>query len=179
MAKTKFTQRPNKKPKEEALDDSNQKNNWVVEKHDVAKQDFLNLKSKLFKTNRGALDLKDKEFFTFAAISYFFLNTQDDPVDDTGDVPSDCIRVLRVFLQLNNRKYLDDVMAKLGISKLEEYHYDPLEEDETAIDAKKAFYSVVGNCQDKAFAGILRTKVFYFYISVLLFKLLYSPPNLR
>ena len=70
-------------------------------------------------------------------------------------------------------------MAKLEISKLEEYHYDPLEEDETAIDAKKAFYSVVGNCQDKGFAGILRTKVFYFYISVLLFKLLYSPPNLR
>jgi hypothetical protein len=97
------------------------------------------------------------------------LDPQDDPVDDTGDVPSDCIRVLRVFLQLNNRKYLDDVMAKLEISKLEEYHYDPLEEDETAIDAKKAFYSVVGNCQDKAFAGILRTKVFYFYISVLLF----------
>ena len=44
---------------------------------------------------------------------------------------------------------------------------------------KKAFYSVVGNCQDKAFAGILRTKVFYFYISVLLFNLLYSPPNVR
>jgi len=72
MAKTKFTQRPNKKPKEEPLDDSNQKNNWVVERHDVAKQEFLNLKSKLFKTKGGALDLKDKEFFTFAAISYFF-----------------------------------------------------------------------------------------------------------
>ena len=77
MAKTKFTQWPNKKTKEEPLDDSNQKNNWVVERHDVAKQEFLNLeflnlKSKLFKTKGGALDLKDKEFFTFAAISYFF-----------------------------------------------------------------------------------------------------------
>ena len=110
---------------------------------------------------------------------FFFLDPQDDPVDDTGYVPSNCIRVLRVFLQLKNRRYLDDVMTKLGIDELEEYHYDPLEEDETAIDAKKTFYSVVGNCQDKAFACILRTKVFYFYISVLLFKLLYSPPNLR
>ena len=69
MAKTKFTQRPNKKTKEEPLDDSNQKNNWVVERHDVTKQEFLNLKSKLFKTKGGALDLKEKEFFTFAAIS--------------------------------------------------------------------------------------------------------------
>jgi len=167
MAKTKFTQRPNKKTKEEPLDDSNQKNNWVVERHDVTKQEFLNLKSKLFKTKGGALDLKDKEFFTFAAISYFFLDPKNDPDDEA--VPSDCIRVLRIFLQLKNRKYLDDVIERLGINDLQEYSYDPLQEDETAIDAKKAFYSVVGNCQDKAFAGILRTKVFYFYISVLLF----------
>jgi len=72
MPKIKYTLRANKKNKEEPLDDSNQKNNWVVEKHDVAKQDFLDLRSKLFKTKGGALDLKDKEFFTFAAISYFF-----------------------------------------------------------------------------------------------------------
>jgi len=79
-------------------------------------------------------------------------------VDDTGDVPSDCIRVLRVFLQLTNRKYLDDVMAKLGISKLEEYHYDLLEEDETAIDAKKSIlfscwelprYGICGHLENK------------------------------
>ena len=92
MAKTKFTQRPNNKTKEEPLDDRIQKNNWVVERHEVAKQEFLNLKSKLFKTNRGALDLKDKEFFTFAAISYFFLDPQDDPVDNSGDVPSASVK---------------------------------------------------------------------------------------
>ena len=68
-------------------------------------------------------------------------------------------------------------MDELGINELDEYNYDTLEEDETAIDAKKAFYSVVGNYQNMAFAGILRTKVFYFYI--ILFRLLCSRFNVR
>ena len=42
-----------------------------------------------------------------------------------------------------NRKYLDDVMEKLGIDELEEYHYDPLEEGETAVDAKKHFMQLL------------------------------------
>ena len=72
-----------------------------MEKRNVDKQDFLDLRSNLFKNNRGALDLKDKDFYTFAASSYFFFDEQDDPQDDTGDAP--CIRILRVFLQLKNR----------------------------------------------------------------------------
>ena len=113
MPKIKYSFRANKTNKEEHVDDTNQKNNWVVEKHGVDKQDFLDLRSKLFKNKGGALDLKDKEFYTFATIAYFFLDPQDGPQDETGDAPSDCIRVLRVFLQLKNRKYLDDVIIKL------------------------------------------------------------------
>ena len=71
------------------------------------------------------------------------MDPQDNPQDETTDAPSDCIRVLRVFLQLKNRKYLDDVVGKLGIDELEEYQYDPLEEDETAIDAKKHFMQLL------------------------------------
>jgi hypothetical protein len=52
---------------------------------------------------------------------------------------------------------------------LEEYNYDPLEDSETAVDAKKAFYAVVGNCQAMAFAGSLRIKVFY---SLFLFSII-------
>ena len=59
---------------------------------------------------------------------------------------------------------MDDVETKLGITDLEEYRYDPLDEDEAAVDAKKAFHSVVGNCQNMAFAGVLRTKVFCIYV---------------
>jgi hypothetical protein len=58
---------------------------------------------------------------------------------------------------------------KLGIGELEEYNYDPLEDSETAVDAKKAFYAVVGNCQAMAFAGSLRIKVFY---SLFLFSII-------
>ena len=76
MAKTKFTQRPNKKKQRGAFRRQQPENNWVVEKHDVAKQDFLDLCSKLFKTKGGALDLKDKEFYTFAAISIFLGPTE-------------------------------------------------------------------------------------------------------
>jgi len=72
MPKTKYSLRANKTNKEEHADDTNQKNNWVVEKHGVDKEDFLDLRSKLFKNKEGALDLKDKEFYTFAAISFFF-----------------------------------------------------------------------------------------------------------
>ena len=167
MPKIKYSLRTSKNNKEEIVDETNQKNNWVLEKCNVDKQDFLDLRSNLFKNNRGALDLKDKEFYTFAAISYFFFDEQDDPQDDTGDAP--CIRILRVFLQLKNRKYLEDVMAKLEIDELEEYNYDPLEDSETAVDAKKAFYAVVGNCQAMAFAGSLRIKVFY---SLFLFSII-------
>ncbi len=110
---------------------------------------------------------------------FFFFDEQDDPQDDTGDAPSVCIRILRVFLQLKNRKYLEDVMAKLGIDELEEYHYDPLEDSKTAVDAKKAFYAVVGNCQAMAFMGSLRIKVFYSFICFLLFKILYPRPDVR
>ena len=76
MPKIKYSFRANKTNKEEHVDDTNQKNNWVVEKHGVEKQDFLDLRSKLFKNKGGELDLKDKEFYTFAAISYFFLTNQ-------------------------------------------------------------------------------------------------------
>jgi len=39
-------------------------------------------------------------------------------------------------------------MTKLGINKLEEYHYDPLkEEDETAIDAKKHSIQLLGTAK--------------------------------
>ena len=177
MPKIKFSPRTSKNNKQDILEKTNQKNNWVLEKRNVEKQDFLVLRSNLFKTNRGALDLKDKEFYTFAAISYFFFDEQNDPQNDTSDAP--CIRILRVFLQLKNRKCLEDVMAKLGIDELEEYNYDPLEDSETAVDAKKAFYAVVGNCQELAYAGSLRIKVFYSFFCFLLFKILYPRPDVR
>jgi hypothetical protein len=72
MPKIKYSLRTSKNNKDEIVDETNQKNNWVLEKRNVDKQDFLDLRSNLFKNNRGALDLKDKEFYTFAAISYFF-----------------------------------------------------------------------------------------------------------
>jgi hypothetical protein len=177
MPKIKFSPRTSKNNKQDILEKTNQKNNWVLEKRNVEKQDFLVLRSNLFKTNRGALDLKDKEFYTFAAISYFFFDETGDPIEDAGDEP--CIRILRVFLQLKTRRHLDDVMAKMEIEEMEEYDYDPLEDSETAVDAKKAFYAVVGNCQELAYAGSLRIKVFYSFFCFLLFKILYPRPDVR
>jgi len=174
MARTKQTQKPKKKT-DDNFEEGNQKNNWAVEKSDVTKQDFLDLKTMLFKKKGNELVLRDSNFFTFAAISYFWL----DPNDDVTDSPKDCVRVLRVFIQLQNRKYLEDVTEKLGMDDLEEYRYDPLEEDETAIDAKKAFHSVVGNCQNMAFAGVLRTKVIYIYLCNILYKIMCSQSNIR
>jgi hypothetical protein len=70
-------------------------------------------------------------------------------------------------------------MAKMEIEEMEEYDYDPLEDSETAVDAKKAFYAVVGNCQELAYAGSLRIKVFYSFFCFLLFKILYPRPDVR
>lgn len=154
-----------KKNREDTSDESNQKNNWAIQKEDVTKEEFLSLRSHLFKENTdGDLVLKKDGFFSFVAISYFWY----DPEEKDNDMPNGCVRMLRVFLQLKSRKYLEDVEAALGIDNLIEYAYDPVEDDDTAIDAKKAFYSVVGNCQNMAFAGILRTKVSNHFLSCFL-----------
>jgi len=156
MARTKLTQKT-KRSKNDTSDDSNQKNNWVVQKLGVTLDEFLELRSKLFRqTKNGDFLLRNNTFFSFAAISYFWY----DPSEDDSEHPSDCVRLLRIFIQLQNRKILDDVEEELGIADLEEYGYDPLEDDDTAvpIDAKKALYAIIGNSQNMAFAGILRVK---------------------
>ena len=56
MPKIKYSLRTSKNNKDEIVDETNQKNNWVLEKRNVDKQDFLDLHSNLFKNNRGALD---------------------------------------------------------------------------------------------------------------------------
>jgi hypothetical protein len=159
MGRTKTVQRAKKK-KDDANDETNQKNNWVVQKVDASLDDFVALRTKLFKKNKNDHSLRDNSFFSFAAISYFWF----EPNDDDSDLPTNCVRILRIFLQLQSRKYLEDVEKKLELTDLEEYRYDPLEEDDAAVDAKKAFHSVVGNCQKMAFAGVLRTKVFCFFV---------------
>lgn len=164
MARTKQTQKAKRK-KDEANEDGNQKNNWVVEKVDASLDDFNELRTKLFKKKGTDTLLKDNNFFSFAAISYFWF----DPNNNESESPTDCVMIIRIFLQLSARKYLDDVETKLGITDLEEYRYDPLDEDEAAVDAKKAFHSVVGSCQNMAFAGVLRTKVFCIYFCSIIF----------
>jgi hypothetical protein len=47
MARTKQTHRAKRK-KDEAIEDGNQKNNWVVEKVDASLDDFNELRTKLF-----------------------------------------------------------------------------------------------------------------------------------
>ena len=152
----------NKRGKKDDDEDenTNQKNNWAVEKQDISRDEYLKLRAKLFKRDErdeNYIALKDKNFYRFAAISYFWF----EPNDNNSNVPNRCIRCLRIFLQLTSRKYLWDVESDLGLSDLKEYMYDPLDEDSTAIDAKKAFHSVVGNYQEAAFAGLIRKKVFY------------------
>jgi hypothetical protein len=156
MGKTKVTQRL--KRKNDDISDDNLKNNWVVQKLDVTKEDFLELRSLLFRTDRqGNLLLKDNTFISFAAISYIWY----DPSAEDNESPNNCVRLLRIFIQLQQRKSLEDVEAKLGITDLEEYNYDPLEDETYAgpIDARKALYTIIGTCQNMAYSGILRVKV--------------------
>jgi hypothetical protein len=61
-------------------------------------------------------------------------------------------------------------MERLGINDLEENHYDPLEEDKTAIDAKK---SILFNCWELPRYGVcghLKNKGVF--ISIFLFDYL-------
>ena len=99
---------------------------------------------------------RDNNFFSFTTILYFWF----EPNEDESQLVTNCVRILHIFLQLQSRKYLEDVETKLDITDLEEYCYDLLEGDDAAVDAKKPFHSVIGNCQNMAFAGALRTKVF-------------------
>jgi hypothetical protein len=161
MGKTKISQKQRLK-RNETMDDTNQKNNWVVQKMGLSNKQFRSLCSKLFiQDKQGYLSLRNNKFFSFAAISYFWF----DPSEEDSESPEDCVRLVRILVQLHNRKFLDDVEAELDITGLEEYQYDPLEDEDSAvpIDAKKALYAIVGNNQRMVLAGVLRIKVLLFY----------------
>jgi hypothetical protein len=79
--------------------------------------------------------------------------------EEKSSPPNKCERVLRIFVQLNNRLYFDDVETNLGMKDLVEWEYDKLNPDRLAVDAAKACYAVIGNCQSWMTAGELTLKV--------------------
>jgi len=135
----------------------NQKNNWALEKRGITLAEFSKLKGTLFKQtgSSGAWRLAKPKLFKFAAVAYFYFNNN----DEKSSPPNKCERVLRIFVQLNNRLYFDDVETNLGMKGLVEWEYDKLNPDRSAVDAAKACYAVIGNCQSWMTAGDLTLKV--------------------
>ena len=91
----------------------------------------------------------------FAAVAFFYFDVN----EEKSSPPIKCERVLRIFVQLFNRLYFDDVGKKLGMTDLVEWEYDKLNPDRSAVDAAKACYAVIGNCQSWVTAGDLTLKV--------------------
>jgi len=141
-------------PKQESR--GNQKNNWTLEKRGITQNEFSKLRGTLFKQagSSGAWRLAKPKVFKFAAIAYFYYDVN----EEKGSPPLKLERVVRIFVQLSNRLYFDDVENGLGMTGLVEWEYDKLNPDRSAVDAAKACYAVIGNCQSWVAAGDLTLK---------------------
>ena len=135
----------------------NQKNNWALEKRGITLAEFSKLKGTLFKQtgSSGAWRLAKPKLFKFAAVAYFYFDVS----EEKSSAPIKCERVVRIFVQLFNRLYFDDVETNLGMKDLVEWEYDKLNPDRSVVDAAKACYAVIGNCQSWVTAGDLTLKV--------------------
>jgi len=145
--------------KQEAKQESrgNQKNNWTLEKRGITMADFSKLKGTLFKQtgSSSAWRLAKPKKFKFVAIAYFYFDVN----EEKSSASIKCKRVVRIFVQLFSRLYFDDVETSLGMKDLVEWEYDTLNPDRSAVDASKACYAVIGNCQSWVTAGDLTLKV--------------------
>jgi hypothetical protein len=135
----------------------NQKNNWTLEKRGITQNEFSKLRGTLFKQagSSGAWRLAKPKVFKFAVIAYFYYDVN----EEKGSTPITLERVVRIFVQLSNGLYFDDVENGLVMKGLVEWEYDKLNPDRSAVDAAKACYAVIGNCQSWVTAGDLTLKV--------------------
>jgi hypothetical protein len=133
------------------------KREWTLEKWGITMADFSKLKKTLFKQTgtSGAWRLAKPKKFKFVAIAYFYFDVN----EEKSSASIKCKRVVRIFVQLFSRLYFDDVETSLGMQDLVEWDYNKLNPDRSAVDASKACYAVIGNCQSWVTAGDLTLKV--------------------